>query len=105
MTRGLFIFCNCFFILIMLLVLVIIRIYACFKMKKLYDELNLGHVNDAFGYCQAYARKYVEVIAFRKRFYPFLSYYLKEVRFKTFHDYCETFYPDFARKIDSLYSR
>lgn len=100
MTRDLFIIVIFFFVAI-ILANIIIRIYSYCKMQKLYDELSILIFFDP----QSYAQKYVEMLAFWRKFHHFLSYEVRVLQFKSYCDHCATLYPEFAKKIHSLYLR
>lgn len=102
MTRNLFIIVIFFFGAI-ILANIIIRIYAYCKMQKLYDELSIM-ISD-FDNPQPYAQKYVEMLAFWRKFHHFLSYEVRVLQFKSYSRSCAMFYPEFAKKIHSLYLR
>lgn len=110
MTWDLFI--TAFSLIPIPLFAIVIHIYACHTLQKLYDELSMAYdeltmaeADATFGMKKSYVKKYIEMLEFRNSFYVFLSRYLKEDIFRSHHFFCKGILPDFCNGMDSLYSR
>lgn len=104
MTRDLLVV-TLLFVVIPLICIVITRIYASRTLASLYDAVFTleGHVIWKFD-TEEYVRRYIELVSFRKTFYHFLSNYMREEKFRNYHDFFELYHPKLSKRIDHDFS-
>ena len=97
MTRDLL-----FFISAIVILLIVVKFYATIKLQNYFDQLFLLETDVCFGLkVTEYFMKYNEMLNFRNRYYPFLSYYLKEEKFKVYADFTKSQYARYTKKLTS----
>lgn len=104
MTRDLIIIIFSI-IAFILVIYFIIRIYACWKISNLYEELKKYELKHAHKECSdiVYLDKYFNVVFFRNSFYIFLSDYCKNKLLKNRHFYIQYALPNISEDIDKEY--
>lgn len=103
MTRDLLIVTLLF--LFIAILFIGFRIYASHKLETIYDELFiLEGVSRRDWNSEEYIKKYIYMVSFRKTFYIFLTYCMREEKFKIYHDFFEEHHPALSQRIDYDFS-
>lgn len=104
MTRDLLIIIFSIIALI-LIIYFLIRIYASWKIGRLYEELKKYEVKHLYNKCNdtVYLNKYLDVVFFRNSYYLFLSDYCKNTLLKNRHFYIQYALPNISEDIDKEY--